>query len=248
MVMRGAKRKGVRYYGPFAHAYAIRETLDLLLRTFPIRTCTNNKLERHQRLGPALPLRPHREVLGAVRRRHRPEPTTTPSSASCSTSSTASTDAIVERLETADGGGGRRSWSSSGRPACGTSWRSVRKAIERQQMVGDAGRGLRRHRHRRRRARGVGPGLLRPPGPDGRPQGAGASTRWRSVDPPALVGPHPRAALRRRPGRGRPQGGAGPRRAGGPRALRGVPRPRAGARRSGSGCRSGATSGPSSRR
>src|SRR5215831_2310005 len=51
MVMRGAKRKGVRYYGPFAHAYAIRETLDLLLRTFPIRTCTNPKFDRHHRLG-----------------------------------------------------------------------------------------------------------------------------------------------------------------------------------------------------
>ncbi len=51
MVMRGAKRKGVRYFGPFAHAYAIRETLDLLLRTFPIRTCTNAKFDRHQRLG-----------------------------------------------------------------------------------------------------------------------------------------------------------------------------------------------------
>jgi excinuclease ABC subunit C len=51
MVMRGAKRKGVRYFGPYAHAYAIRETLDLLLRTFPIRTCTNAKLDRHRRLG-----------------------------------------------------------------------------------------------------------------------------------------------------------------------------------------------------
>jgi excinuclease ABC subunit C len=51
MVMRGAKRKGVRYFGPFAHAYAIRETLDLLLRTFPIRTCTKGKFERHVRLG-----------------------------------------------------------------------------------------------------------------------------------------------------------------------------------------------------
>src|SRR5256714_6477881 len=51
MVMRGAKRKGVRYYGPFAHAYAIRETLDLLLRTFPIRTCNDNKLDRHRKLG-----------------------------------------------------------------------------------------------------------------------------------------------------------------------------------------------------
>ncbi len=51
MVMRGAKRKGVRYFGPFAHAYAIRETLDLLLRTFPIRTCTQAKFDRHHRLG-----------------------------------------------------------------------------------------------------------------------------------------------------------------------------------------------------
>src|SRR3954449_1404062 len=51
MVMRGKKRKGVRYFGPYAHAYAIRETLDLLLRTFPIRTCTNNKFQRHERLG-----------------------------------------------------------------------------------------------------------------------------------------------------------------------------------------------------
>jgi excinuclease ABC subunit C len=51
MVMRGAKRKGVRYYGPFGHAYAIRETLDLLLRTFPLRTCSDNKFERHQRQG-----------------------------------------------------------------------------------------------------------------------------------------------------------------------------------------------------
>ena len=51
MVMRGQKRKGVRYFGPFGHAYAIRETLDLLLRTFPIRTCSDNKLGRHQREG-----------------------------------------------------------------------------------------------------------------------------------------------------------------------------------------------------
>src|SRR6266576_3609643 len=51
MVLRGKKRKGVRYFGPYAHAYAIRETLDLLLRTFPIRTCTSSKFDRHHRLG-----------------------------------------------------------------------------------------------------------------------------------------------------------------------------------------------------
>ncbi len=51
MVMRGRKRKGVRYFGPYGHAYAIRETLDLLLRTFPLRTCSENKFNHHQRLG-----------------------------------------------------------------------------------------------------------------------------------------------------------------------------------------------------
>src|SRR5947209_4440419 len=51
MVMRGQKRKGVRYFGPYGHAYAIRETLDLLLRTFPVRTCSDNKYAHHHRLG-----------------------------------------------------------------------------------------------------------------------------------------------------------------------------------------------------
>ncbi|MHB8244817.1 MAG: excinuclease ABC subunit UvrC [Acidimicrobiales bacterium] len=50
-VMRGAKRKDSRYFGPYAHAYAIRETLDLLLRSFPIRTCSNAKMRRHELLG-----------------------------------------------------------------------------------------------------------------------------------------------------------------------------------------------------
>ena len=50
-VMRGAKRKGVRYYGPFAHAYAIRDTLDLLLRTFPMRTCSQGVFDRCHRRG-----------------------------------------------------------------------------------------------------------------------------------------------------------------------------------------------------
>lgn len=48
-VMRGNKKKGVRYYGPFAHAYAIRDTLDLLLRTFPMRTCSQGVFDRCRR-------------------------------------------------------------------------------------------------------------------------------------------------------------------------------------------------------
>src|SRR5947208_13873972 len=51
MVRRGAKERGTRYFGPYAHAYAIRETLDLLLRTFPIRTCSDNKFNVHQKQG-----------------------------------------------------------------------------------------------------------------------------------------------------------------------------------------------------
>ena len=51
VVMRGTKRKGTRYFGPYAHAWAIRETLDLLLRTFPVRTCSNGKFNQHKRLG-----------------------------------------------------------------------------------------------------------------------------------------------------------------------------------------------------
>ncbi len=51
IVMRGHKRKGTRYFGPYAHAYAIRETLDLLVRSFPVRTCSAGKFNEHQRLG-----------------------------------------------------------------------------------------------------------------------------------------------------------------------------------------------------
>lgn len=51
VVMRGTKRKGTRYFGPYAHAWAIRNTLDLLLRTFPVRTCSQGKFNQHQKLG-----------------------------------------------------------------------------------------------------------------------------------------------------------------------------------------------------
>lgn len=51
MVVRGKKRKGNEYFGPYAHTYAIRKTLDQLLRTFPIRTCSNAMFERQQAQG-----------------------------------------------------------------------------------------------------------------------------------------------------------------------------------------------------
>lgn len=50
-VMRGKHRSGVRYFGPYVHTRAIRETLDLLIKTFPLRTCSDAKLARHTKLG-----------------------------------------------------------------------------------------------------------------------------------------------------------------------------------------------------
>ncbi len=50
-VMRGAKRKGTRYFGPYGHAWAIRETLDLLLRVFPVRTCSSGVFKRASASG-----------------------------------------------------------------------------------------------------------------------------------------------------------------------------------------------------
>jgi excinuclease ABC subunit C len=51
MVGRGAKRKGTRYFGPYGHAWAIRETVDLLLRVFPMRSCSNGVFKRSSQIG-----------------------------------------------------------------------------------------------------------------------------------------------------------------------------------------------------
>lgn len=48
---RGPRRKGVRYFGPYSHAWAVRETLDLLTRVFPMRTCSKGVYNRHEALG-----------------------------------------------------------------------------------------------------------------------------------------------------------------------------------------------------
>ncbi|MCW2879978.1 MAG: excinuclease subunit [Sphaerisporangium sp.] len=50
-VLRGAKRKGTRYFGPYSHAWAIRETVDLLLRVFPVRTCSAGVFKRAGQIG-----------------------------------------------------------------------------------------------------------------------------------------------------------------------------------------------------
>ncbi|MFD8569891.1 excinuclease ABC subunit UvrC [Streptomyces sp. NPDC059639] len=50
-VMRGQKKKGVRYFGPYTHAWAIRDTVDLLLRVFPVRTCSAGVFKNAARTG-----------------------------------------------------------------------------------------------------------------------------------------------------------------------------------------------------
>ena len=170
MVMRGKKRKGVRYFGPYAHAYAIRETLDLLLRTFPIRTCTNAKFDRHHKLGrPCLYAHIEKCVAPCVgdvdqggvrrarpgadlvpRRRHRPG---------------------RRPARAADARGvGRARVRAGGPPArpAPLGAQGHRAPADGREPLG----GPRRHRHRRRPARGGGPGVLRAQGPRRRPQGA----------------------------------------------------------------------------
>ncbi len=51
MVGRGSKKKGTRYFGPYSHAWAIRETVDLLLRVFPMRSCSNGVFKRSEQIG-----------------------------------------------------------------------------------------------------------------------------------------------------------------------------------------------------
>lgn len=51
MVGRGAKKKGTRYFGPYSHAWAIRETVDVLLRVFPMRSCSNGVFKRSAQIG-----------------------------------------------------------------------------------------------------------------------------------------------------------------------------------------------------
>jgi len=50
-VVRGRRRPGIRYFGPYAHVGALRDTLDLLLRTFGVRSCSDSKFDRHTKLG-----------------------------------------------------------------------------------------------------------------------------------------------------------------------------------------------------
>jgi len=50
MITRRSKRKGTVYFGPFAHAWALRTTFDVLLKLFPVRSCSNSNFDRAARI------------------------------------------------------------------------------------------------------------------------------------------------------------------------------------------------------
>ena len=135
MVMRGKRKKGTRYYGPFGHAYAIRETLDLLLRTFPVRTCSDNKLERHAKLGRPCLLFHIEKCSGPCVGEISPEDYST-LVADLIGFLDGETDAVVSELEArmlAAADSYEFELAARLRDQLG----SVRKAIEKQQMVGN---------------------------------------------------------------------------------------------------------------
>lgn len=133
MVMRGSKKKGVRYFGPYGHAYAIRETLALLQRTFPIRTCSDNKLERHQKLGrPCLDF--HIEKCSGPCVGEIDKPDYDKLVDELLEFLEGDTDHIIKRLETQmNDAAGALEFELAAR--CRDRLISVRKAIEKQQMV-----------------------------------------------------------------------------------------------------------------
>ena len=134
MVIRGRKKKGNRYFGPYGHAYAIRETLDQLLRTFPIRTCSDNKFNHHARLGrPCLLYHIEKcagPCVGEVERERYDEMVD-----DLLAFLGGDTDEVVKRLED-DMAQASAALEFEQAARCRDRLASVRRAIEGQQMVG----------------------------------------------------------------------------------------------------------------
>ncbi len=135
LVMRGRKRKGTRYFGPYAHAYAIRDTLDELLRSFPIRTCSPVKFREHERLGRPCLLYHIEKCTGPCVKEIEPEPYRVLVDELCDFLE-GDTDPIVKRLDTE-----MRDAASTLEFEKAARLRdrlaTVRRAIERQQMVAE---------------------------------------------------------------------------------------------------------------
>ena len=135
LVMRGRKRKGVRYFGPYAHAYAIRDTLDLLLRTFPIRTCSPAKFNQHHRLGRPCLLFHIEKCSGPCVGEIDEMPYRQLVQELCDFLD-GDTDEVVERL-TADMRGAAKELEFERAARHRDRLAAVERAIEKQQMVGD---------------------------------------------------------------------------------------------------------------
>ena len=135
LVMRGRKRKGTRYFGPYAHAYAIRETLDLLLRSFPIRTCSPSKFNEHHRLGRPCLLFHIEKCSGPCVGEIEEMPYRQLVTELCEFLD-GDTDEIVKRLEQSmHQAASELEYEKAAR--CRDRLISVRKAIEKQQMVAE---------------------------------------------------------------------------------------------------------------
>jgi excinuclease ABC subunit C len=135
MVMRGRKRKGTRYFGPYAHAYAIRDTLDLLLRSFPIRTCSPGKFNEHHRLGRPCLLFHIEKCSGPCVGEIEEMPYRQLVQEMCDFLD-GDTDDIVRRLE-AEMATAAKGLEYERAARVRDRLLAVRKAIEKQQMVGD---------------------------------------------------------------------------------------------------------------
>ncbi|HWC14431.1 MAG TPA: excinuclease ABC subunit UvrC [Actinomycetota bacterium] len=132
-VMRGAKKKGVRYYGPFAHAYAIRDTLDLLLRTFPMRTCSQGVFDRCRRRNRPCLLYDIERCSGPCVGAVSPEEHRVIALELCDFLD-GNTKPVVQRLERSmKEAAGRQEFEVAAKMR--DQLDNVRKAIERQQMV-----------------------------------------------------------------------------------------------------------------
>ncbi len=135
LVMRGRKRKGTRYFGPYGHAYAIRDTLDLLLRSFPIRTCSPAKFHQHERLGRPCLLYHIEKCAGPCVGEIEEMPYRQLVTELCDFLD-GDTDDVVKRLETdMRGAAGTLDFERAARLR--DRLVAVRKAIETQQMVAD---------------------------------------------------------------------------------------------------------------
>ena len=119
--MRGRKRKGTRYFGPYAHAYAIRDTLDELLRSFPIRTCSPAKFRQHERLGRPCLLYHIEKCTGPCVGEIDEAPYRQLVDELCDFLD-GDTDPIVKRLDAEMRAAADASWSSRRRPASATAW------------------------------------------------------------------------------------------------------------------------------